>query len=82
MPAIRNIPEPVYQRFAAVARKSDRNAEAHGRFLIERETEQTPLETCGGMPDAYAELPPRTWRSNPVKTTWPVAPAGPGAHDC
>jgi len=55
---IRNIPELVYQRFAEAARKNHRNAEAHGRFLIERETEREPLETCGDILDAYAELPP------------------------
>jgi len=55
---IRNIPEQVYQRFAEVARKSHRNAEAHGRFLIERETELEPLETCGDILDAYAKAPP------------------------
>jgi hypothetical protein len=54
---IRNIPEPIYNRFAEMARKSHRNAEAHGRFLIERETQQEPLETCGEILDAYAELP-------------------------
>jgi hypothetical protein len=55
---IRNIPEPVYHRFTELARKSHRNAEAHGRFLIERETQSEPLDTCGEILDAYAELPP------------------------
>jgi hypothetical protein len=55
---IRNIPEKVYSRFTEMARKSHRNAEAHGRFLIERETQREPLETCGEILDAYAGLPP------------------------
>src|SRR5258706_4796768 len=55
---IRNIPEPVYQRFAEVARKNHRNAEAHGRFIIERETEQQPAETGGDLLAAYAQMPP------------------------
>ena len=55
---IRNIPEQVYLRFTELARKSHRNAEAHGRYLIERATESEPLETCGDILDAYAGFPP------------------------
>jgi plasmid stability protein len=55
---IRNIPEDVYDRFAAVARSQHRNAEAHGRFLIEQATLREPLDTCGQLLDAYATLPP------------------------
>ncbi len=57
---IRNNPDSVYQRFVAIARRNHRNAEAHGRFLIELETEQQPLETCGELLEAYlAEPPPK-----------------------
>lgn len=55
---IRNIPDRVYRRFTEMAQKNHRNAEAHGRFLIEQATESAPLETCGEILDAYAELPP------------------------
>lgn len=55
---ISDIPEPVYDRFAAVARQHQRNAEAHGRFLIEQATALETCETCGEILAAHEQLPP------------------------
>jgi plasmid stability protein len=42
---IRNIPEAVFERFTEIARRNHRNTEAHGRFLLERESLEQPAET-------------------------------------
>jgi predicted DNA-binding protein len=53
---IRGISDEVYDRFADVARKTHRNAEAFGRFLIEKEATAT-AETCGDLIAAYDTAP-------------------------
>jgi hypothetical protein len=55
---IRNIDEPAWHRFVQVARKNHRNAEAHARFLVEREAGQLPAETGEDLLAAYAQMPP------------------------
>ena len=51
---VRRLPEDVLARFTEVAEQNHRNAEAHARFLIEREVAGSPADTCG-------ELAARIW---------------------
>ncbi|MSU58834.1 MAG: hypothetical protein EXS35_11830 [Pedosphaera sp.] len=51
---VRNLTAEVLERFKEVAASNHRNAEAHARFLIEREVSAAPADTCG-------ELAERIW---------------------
>jgi plasmid stability protein len=51
---VRNLEDEVAARFAEVAAANHRNAEAHARFLIEREVSAQPADTGG-------ELSERVW---------------------
>ena len=46
---VRNLPAESYARLQAVAEKNHRSAEAHVRFLIERETTVTEADTGGEL---------------------------------
>ncbi len=48
---VRNLKDDVIQRFAELAAANHRNAEAHARFLIEREVSAQPADTCGEILD-------------------------------
>lgn len=54
---VRNISKRAFARFSEVARRNHRNPEAHVRFLIEREAEQDPLDTCGEILDYDSQRP-------------------------
>lgn len=51
---VRNLDSEVMARLAELAAANHRSAEAHVRFLIEREVAATPAETAG-------ELAERVW---------------------
>jgi plasmid stability protein len=55
--SVRNLPDDVYRRFALVAEREHRSAEAQARYLIERAALPVSAETCGELLDAYAHAP-------------------------
>ena len=55
--SVRNLPDDVYRRFAQVAEREHRSAEAQARFLIERAAQPVSAETCGELLDTYANVP-------------------------
>jgi plasmid stability protein len=48
---VRNLEDEVAARFAELAAANHRNAEAHARFLIEREVSAQPADTGGELAD-------------------------------
>jgi hypothetical protein len=54
---VRNLDDEVAERLAEVAAANHRNAEAHVRFLIEKEVACAPADTCGDLLDRLWAAP-------------------------
>jgi plasmid stability protein len=55
---IRGIDEEVFEQFKNRAKENERNAEAHARYLIQREAETGILRTAGELLDSMQGQPP------------------------